>query len=147
MADPVRQSRERVIAGYVDLFNNPPGTVEQLRDLVAEDACFEDPFNVLTGLDSIYRMLADFARRVRSPSFEVRYCAWDGDVCLLRWDLRATVPLIGEWVVPGVSEIHFDPSDRICLHVDHWDAASHFYQRLPVIGTLLRLLRRRVAAA
>ena len=35
---------------------------------------------------------------------------------------------------------------RITLHRDYWDAAEELYEKLPVIGTLMRWLRRRLAA-
>ncbi len=146
MADPAAARREQVLAAYVALFNAPPGTREQLRGMVSEQTRFVDPFNELVGLDAIHALLRDFAGRVSSPRFEVLHRAWDGDVCLLRWRMQGRVGLIGDWQVPGVSELHFDSSDRICAHIDHWDAAGHLYERLPVVGALFRWLRRRVAA-
>ena len=129
------------------MYNDPPGSREQLRRLLSDDVRFIDPFNQLVGRDAVHAMLADFAARVRAPRFDVLYQGWDGDVCLLRWWMRGEVAIIGDWRVAGVSELHFDADDRICLHIDHWDAAGQLYERLPLIGALLRWLRRRVAAS
>lgn len=147
MVEPARQRREEVLDAYVALFNDPPGSREGLRSLLSDDVHFSDPFNELTGPDAVHRMLAHFVERVGPAEFVPSYRGWDGDVCLLRWEMRARIPVIGEWVVPGVSELHFDAGDRICLHVDHWDAAGYLYQHLPLIGRLMRLLRRRFSAA
>ena len=36
---------------------------------------------------------------------------------------------------------------RIARHRDYWDAAGELYEKLPLLGTLMRWLRRRIAAA
>lgn len=49
------------------------------------------------------------------------------------------------WPVDGVSEVHLTPDGKVAAHLDHWDAGSQFYARLPVLGFLIRLVRRRLA--
>ena len=39
----------------------------------------------------------------------------------------------------------FDGDGRVLSHLDHWDAGGQFYARLPVLGTLIRLVKRRLA--
>jgi hypothetical protein len=38
-----------------------------------------------------------------------------------------------------------DPQGLIVLHRDYWDAAEELYEKLPVVGALMRWLRRRAA--
>ena len=48
-----------------------------------------------------------------------------------------------ERVIHGVSQLEFAADGRIRLHRDYWDAAEELYEKLPVLGTLMRFLKRR----
>jgi hypothetical protein len=43
-----------------------------------------------------------------------------------------------------MTELHFTPQGLISLHQDHWDAGQHFYQKLPVIGAIIRFIKRKI---
>ena len=45
----------------------------------------------------------------------------------------------------GASHLVLDPQGLIVLHRDYWDAAEELYEKLPVVGALMRWLRRRAA--
>jgi len=45
-----------------------------------------------------------------------------------------------------MSELTFDSDGKVARHVDHWDAGKEFYEKLPLLGGVLRAIRRRVAA-
>ena len=47
--------------------------------------------------------------------------------------------------VRGASHLVLDPQGLIVLHRDYWDAAEELYEKLPVVGALMRWLRRRAA--
>ena len=38
------------------------------------------------------------------------------------------------------------PTGRVVAHRDYWDAAEELYEKLPVLGALMRLLKRRLRA-
>jgi hypothetical protein len=46
-------------------------------------------------------------------------------------------------VILGGSHLVFDTTGRVTLHRDYWDAAEELYEKLPVVGSLMRWLRRR----
>lgn len=121
--------------------------VEGLRALVAPEVRFSDPFNDVRGVD---RFIAVFARAladIEELTFATSKIAVDGDTAFLRWTMRGrprTRWLGGTLVVAGVSEVRFDATGRVVEHVDHWDAAGQLYERLPLLGGLLRVLRHRL---
>ena len=47
----------------------------------------------------------------------------------------------------GGSHLRFDAQGRIALHRDYWDAAEELYEKLPVLGALMRWLKRQRATA
>ena len=51
-----------------------------------------------------------------------------------------------EQVIRGASHLKFDGEGRIRYHRDYWDAAEELYEKLPVLGGLMRLLKKRAAS-
>lgn len=145
--------RQQQLQAYIDLFNQLPASLDsdRLEQLTSTDVEFIDPFNHSRGQPALRTLLRHFAGSVQRPHFAVVHTAWASDaehICLLRWDFTGQLPRLqtpqGQWEFPGVSEIHFNADHKICLHRDHWDASTHFYRHLPIIGGLLGWIRRHI---
>ena len=137
-----RQHLEEQCSRWVSLFGelgvNGVPTLAQLSAIAVDDVRFCDPFNDVHGMESLQHVFEHTHRHVRSVKFNVHKTAWSGRTAYVRWTMTGNVKVIGEWRVEGVSEISFTDDGRVASHIDHWDAASQFYARLPFIGWLLR---------
>lgn len=134
---------------YIRFYENiSPATLSDLATVCHEDILFKDPFNEVNGVEAYRSLLTDMFKSAPDIKFKVLHCAYDGDICFLRWDSQATIKALGKkpWLVKGMTELSFAEDGRVIAHIDHWDAASQFYERLPVIGAVLKLIRRRVAS-
>lgn len=119
-------------------------TLDGLRDQVTADVRFKDPFNDVRGADAMKRVFRHMFEAVDDIRFLVRHVMAEDDLCLMEWRFEGT--LDGKpWGFDGMSKIRFAANGRVAEHIDHWDAAGSFYERLPVIGWLLAWLRRRLA--
>ena len=49
-------------------------------------------------------------------------------------------------VVRGVSHLRFDAGGKVVVHRDYWDPAEELYAHLPLIGSLMRALQRKLSA-
>jgi len=49
--------------------------------------------------------------------------------------------------VAGVSRVVLADDGRVSEHIDYWDAAGELYSQFPVIGGLMRWLRRRLSVS
>ncbi len=49
------------------------------------------------------------------------------------------------WDVTGVAIVTLAADERVCEHLDYWDAAGGLYEQLPLLGGFMRWLRRRLA--
>ncbi len=124
-----------------------PQTLDQTATVYADDAHFIDPFNDVHGQAAIRRVLAHMFDNLQSPRFEVLQSITEGDAAMLAWDFRfSRRGQRDEWRVHGVSQLGFAADGRVLLHRDHWDPASQLYERLPLLGAVLRALRRRLSA-
>jgi steroid delta-isomerase len=131
---------------YIDFFEQlSRAKLGELSSVMTDDVRFVDPFNDVTGLAQVQRVFEHMFRHLDAPKFIVTYSAMANDqerIGLLRWQLDAVTKRNHEPLsIVGMSEVHFADDGRICEHVDHWDAGQQFYERLPLVGWLLRRIR------
>jgi hypothetical protein len=123
-------------------------TVPQILDLVASDVRFIDPFHDVSGAQAMQRVFAAIFVSLKNVRFTVIDRAWSGNAWYLRWRFEGDRRQGGQmFEFDGMSEIYFNDEGRVRLYRDHWDAATGFYEKLPVLGWVLRLLRRKIASA
>ena len=115
-----------------------------LSNHVTSDVHFVDPFNDVTGVDHMIRVFSDMFAKVGPVRFSVSEAHGNSSTGMLAWQFEGE--LRGKpWTFEGTTVLRFSSDGRICEHIDCWDAASNFYERLPVIGWLLGVLRRQLA--
>lgn len=118
--------------------------LDLLDEVVSPDVRFRDPFHRETGAN---RMKAVFARLFETAVdivFVIDDWACRSQTVYFRWTLTATLSE-RPWSVTGVTRATFDEAGRVTDHVEYWDAASQLYERFPVLGPVLRYVRRRIA--
>ena len=131
---------------YVRLWEEMTGAqIETLPALATPDVHFTDPFNDVRGIDALRRVMLKTLDDLPELNFVVTHRAWAGDLCLMRWDFDARTKGGRRFTIIGMSELTF-AGEKVARHVDHWDAGKQFYEQLPLIGGVLRMIRRRVAA-
>lgn len=137
-----------VLARYVAVLENlRPGGLDALDTVMAPDVAFRDPFNAVTGIDKVKRIFAALFADCTDVSFRVTRSFDGGDRAALLWVMsyRLRYPRARRREVEGMSLVGIDRGrGLITAHIDHWDAAGQFYETLPLLGTLLRLIRRRL---
>jgi ketosteroid isomerase-like protein len=127
-----------LIASYESL---TPAGLDRLVALYAEGCRFKDPFNDVRGRAALRRVFEHMFETLTSPRFVVTTACVEGDQCFLGWDFHA-----GALVIRGASHLRFDAAGLVADHRDYWDAAEELYEKLPVLGALMRLLKRRLRA-
>jgi len=122
-----------------------PATVTQIRDVYAVDAYFKDPFNEINGVDKIEAVFLHMYRQLQDPRFVVHGWSGTGNEGFVLWDMHFRSRFLrgGEaQTIRGVSHIRFDASGKVSYHRDYWDTGEELYAKLPVIGWLIKWLRR-----
>jgi hypothetical protein len=49
--------------------------------------------------------------------------------------------------IRGATHLRFAADGRVIAHRDYWDSGEELFSRLPLVGTLVNWLRRRMSAA
>ena len=69
-----------------------------------------------------------------------------GSQCFLTWEFRFQFKRFHKnqnQTILGGSHLVFGEDGRVTLHRDYWDAAAELYEKLPVVGGLMRWLKKR----
>jgi steroid delta-isomerase len=134
-------------AAYCALFANlRPSDLARFDAIYAPGARFKDPFNDVRGVPAIRAVFAHMYAAVLAPRFEILERGLDGDVGLVRWRFHYAERSGTTRSFDGVSRVSFDAQGRVTEHLDYWDPVEAVWTRVPVLGALLRLLGRRLAA-
>ncbi len=144
MSSGVEQSE--AVARIVHFFETlSPQAVAQLGNIYTPDAYFKDPFNEVRGEPAIVKIFAHMYVALDAPRFVVTGQVVQGDQCFLVWDFKFFFKgkTGKEQTVRGTSHLKLASDGRITYHRDYWDAAEELYEKLPVLGSFMRWLKKR----
>lgn len=136
------QAVQRLVAFFEQL---QPHDLKRLHAVYAPEARFKDPFNDVQGLPAIEGIFAHMFEALDAPHFIVTERVVQGRQCFLTWDFRFRFKRFDteRWqTVHGSTHLRFDADGLVTLHRDYWDAAEELYEKLPVVGSLMRWFKR-----
>ncbi|MDK1396068.1 nuclear transport factor 2 family protein [Pseudomonas protegens] len=121
--------------------------LQRLDQLYSEDIQFTDPLHEVNGLPRLRHYFAELYANVS----ELRFDFHGIDTCgegqgYLRWTMSYRHPRLraGQLVrVAGCSHLHWR-DDKVYRHRDYFDAGALLYEHLPVLGTVIAWLKRRL---
>lgn len=133
---------QRIVALFEGL---SPADLPRLATIYTEDAQFKDPFNQVVGVAAIQRIFEHMFVSLDGPHFVIRDAIVQGNQCFLSWDFVFRMKRFSreEQVIRGGSHLRLAADGRIRDHRDYWDVAEELYEKLPVLGALMRWLKRR----
>ena len=134
------------VQAVVALFESlAPADLPSLRGVYAADARFKDPFNAVQGLPAIAGIFQHMFRQLDGARFTVRDIVAEGDALFLTWDFDFRTRGKGARAmrIHGASHLLFGAGGQVTMHRDYWDAAEELYEKLPLVGALMRWLKRR----
>lgn len=123
-----------------------PKQLERLGELYTLDARFKDPFNEVQGVEPIATIFRHMYASLDKPRFVVTGQVTEGNQCFLTWQFKFGFKNFHKGVeqsIAGASHLVLAPDGRIQSHRDYWDAAEELYEKLPMVGGLMRWLKKR----
>jgi steroid Delta-isomerase len=119
--------------------------VARIDAVYANDVWFKDPFNEVKGIAAVTHIFEHMFVQVDEPRFVIHYAVEQGDAAFLTWDFHFRMKRFDAATVQtvrGASHLMFAPDGRVVFHRDYWDAAEELYEKLPLVGSLMRWLKR-----
>jgi len=108
---------------------------------------FEDPFIKVTGREALLAYYTKLFADVKELVFDIQTEFQSGDETVAVWTMTMKHPSIagGEAVVvDGVSYVRFE-NDQAVYHRDYFDAGAMVYEHVPIVGSIIRYVKGRVA--
>jgi len=139
----MKNAVEKVVNFFESL---TPRSVDRMGELYAEQAFFKDPFNEVRGLPEVQRIFSHMYTALHEPRFVVTARVLEGDQCFLTWDFLFRFKSFKSdqtQIIRGCTHLKLAPDGKILFHRDYWDAAEELYEKLPLVGGLMRWLKKR----
>lgn len=137
-----RSLRYRAIADWFEQLS--PQTLNNIEQIYAPSTRFIDPFNDLTGCRDTRRVFQHMFDTLDSPRFAVKRIASNGSSGFMTWDFHFSLRGRAQRI-SGCTEFELNDEGLIVLHRDYWDAAAQVYEQIPLLGAIVRFLRRKLA--
>ena len=146
---PDRQNSQAHVTRLVAWFEAlSPASLRELEAFYTPDAYFKDPFNEVRGVADVRGIFSHMYEALHAPRFVVTGRITEGHQCFLTWNFEfyfkafKTAEL---QTVRGGSHLVFTDDGLVSFHRDYWDAAEELYEKLPLVGGLMRWLKRRAS--
>lgn len=123
------------------------GNLELLDTIYSDPIRFVDPAHEIVGLDRLRKYFAGLYANVISIDFEFRYEMRLGDEAYVQWRMTFSHGRLNSGRpinVEGASYLQFDTTNKVYFHRDYFDLGAMLYEQLPVLGTVIAALKRRL---
>ena len=120
------------------------GQIEELLFFYADTAIFKDPFQEVQGHKAIRSVFEHMFISLDEPRFVVKSIQYKELEASLLWDFKFKFKRwnSSEQIITGVSWLEFNAEGKIQSHRDYWDPAEGIYEKLPLLGSFMRFLKR-----
>ena len=117
--------------------------VGQVKTLYAVDAAFNDPINEVVGAEAIEKVMADLFKQLKHVTIAVKDMHGDDRSGFLQWNMH--YEFRGKKrSIPGVSHFRFNQAGLVTQQEDFWDASFVLYGEFPILGAMMRGIRKMV---
>ena len=120
------------------------GNTARLSQVYTDDVFFKDPFNEVRGIAAVAGIFEHMFVQVDAPRFVVTGSVLQGDQAFLTWDFLFRMKRYSgvAQCIRGATHLRFAADGRANFHRDYWDAAEELYEKLPLLGSFMRWLKR-----
>ena len=138
----------KFIKNYINTFENLSSkNLNELNLIFHDDIIFKDPFNEVKGKKSVIYIFEKMFVQLDKPKFKVidyGISKSNNNIVYLRWFLLGKFKNSSKLLeIQGMSEVIFNNLGKVISHTDHWDSLSELLIKLPKIGFIIDLFKRK----
>lgn len=119
----------------------------KLYKVYTDDVEFTDPLHHIEGREALERYFQNLYDNVTSCHFVFHERLQQGESSFVTWTLHLVHPRLDggrDIEVEGCSYLRFAPDGRVARHRDYFDAGALLYERLPLLGGVIRRVKRQL---
>lgn len=132
-----------------EAFNQFDGKNPEVLDaFYSQDVVFQDPVLKLHGLGALKKYYEHAYQNVESIHFAFHQHVQEGRSVFAPWTMTLKAKSLNSgrpFEVDGVSHLEFNEEGKVQSHRDYLDLGAMVYERLPLQGSLIRLIKKLLA--
>ena len=144
---PVRNKDLELFINFLESIGKP-GSAKVASELYSENIHFSDALILTRDKQVIVKHFSDLEEAGNQVRVTMHQKLISGNDVFLVWSMEARfTPIRAERISDslGVTHLRFDEKGRVVLHQDFWDSTEGFFRHIPVLGSVVNSVRRRVA--
>ena len=138
----------RPLDRFKNMFNQlDKNHLELLEQIYTPDVKFRDPVHTLNGLPALRDYYSRLYEGVLSCQFTFEAEVIESQQGMLAWVMRFQHRRFraGETLeLSGISQLQFLDDGRVHNHRDYFDMGEFIYERVPVLGSVIRTIKKRL---
>ncbi len=118
-----------------------------LREAYAPDVYFNDTLKEINGTDALEPYLLRSAEAVESCTVKILDVASNRGEYYVRWAMQIRFKKFrkGETQTSiGMTHLRFNSEGKVIFHQDYWDASANLFEKIPVLGGAIRMIKKRI---
>lgn len=115
--------------------------LQSLSSIYSDDVQYEDPINKGKDLIHLKIILEDLLKVFKKVRFKSIHSAHNDEFAFVSWKMCYEFRYKA-YEIDGVSRLRFNGSGQITEHKDYWDASFPLYGTFPVIGSIMKLIKK-----
>lgn len=136
-------TNNKIIEKFVSLYASlNVSNVNELDKLYDANIQFIDPVHHINGLSDLKKYISHMYENISDYKLTVLDCVQGESTAYLTWSLRFCHPRLnaGNRIeFEGVSKLEFN--EKIYKHQDFYDLGAMLYEHIPVLGSLLKIIK------
>ncbi len=120
--------------------------LNRLEEIYHSNVVFEDAAHRIESYHSLLTYFQNLYQNVDRCQFDIAEQYQSGNAGFLTWTMHLQHPNLagGNQVnVKGISHLKFDEG-KIIYHRDYFDLGEMLYENLPLLGSVIRMIKRRL---
>jgi steroid delta-isomerase len=138
---------QAILQAYFNAFSEltPNSLKSTLTPMWDQQVEFKDPFNHVYNRDHCVAIFEHMFNQCIEPKFTIQNFFINNHQASVYWHFSFKLKTNGSLqTITGNSLVEINHQGLISKHIDYWDAAEQFYEKLPFFGSLIRWIKRRL---
>jgi hypothetical protein len=135
---------------FLDVYRNLNGeNLDRLQEIYTQEIRFIDPAHEISGLKALTDYFARLYENIEPPRFRFVHHLKNETEGYVQWEMEFShAKLAGgrTIAVPGASFLRFDGNGKVFFHRDYFDLGAMLYEQLPVLGGVVKSIKRRLGS-
>ena len=119
--------------------------IAALNEIYSDDVLFNDPIHEISGIENLKSYFKKLNENLIQGSFLFTDETITDNKAYLSWELTLKLKKPKQNVkASGISVLTFE--QKITHHRDYFDAGELFYENIPILGGIIRFLKKKIAS-